>query len=399
MTSGKKRPTNWKLVLPLLLLGLLVGAGAVGLGVYTYVSGKSAVTAIREVFDPPFGGKDRITVLALGVDNSDPAHGLSDTMILASLDIQSRTIYAVSIPRDTRVEDESVGYTHKINEAYRRGGHELAVRIVQGLLGIPVDYYMKVDLRGFQKAVDILGGVEIDVDKNMRYRDRAQNLYINLRKGKQHLDGNKAMQYVRYRRDAMGDITRTQRQQKFLHALLDKVLAPANLPNLPRLMGQAMRHVETNLTPKDMIYLAKMAAHMPEGRLRAQTLPGTPQSIDGISYWALDEEKVAEVLAKHFMAAPSERAPTVMVLNGNGIRGSASQFAEALAVRGFRIYATGNADRRDYPNSVVVANNGSVEKAREIASLLPGATVAEESAEKPLADITIILGKDYRQIP
>jgi len=382
-------------------LGLLGGAAAMLLGAYSYRSGKSPVLAIREVFKPPFDGKKHINILALGVDNSIPERGLSDTMILVSVDLPSRKVYAVSIPRDTRIEDETVGPTHKINGAYPRGGHELAIQTVQNLLGISIEYYAKIDLEGFVRCVDILGGVDIEVDRNMHYRDRAQHLFINLKKGWQHLDGEKAMQYVRFRRDAMGDITRTERQQKFLHALVDKVLTPSNLPRLPRLVGELIRHVDTNLTPKDVLYLTDIITRMSGDRLETHTLPGTPRNIDGGSYWVVDEAKIAEMVAQYFRLDPSAfaQAPTVVVLNGNGVEGAAARFAETLYVNGFQIASCGNADRHDYSTSSIIARPGRAREAQEIAAFLPGATVTEEPQPETMADITVILGKDYDASP
>ena len=100
------------------------------------------------------------------------------------------------------------GY-NRINTAYAFGGPELARRTLEMWLGIDIDYYVVVDFAGFEHVVDTLGGVEIDVEKRMRYQDRAQGLYIDLRPGRQVLDGRQALHYIRYRADGLGDVSRS----------------------------------------------------------------------------------------------------------------------------------------------------------------------------------------------
>src|SRR5690606_33450199 len=121
----------------------------------------------------------------------------TDTMILFSWDKQTGTIGALSIPRDTRVQIPGRRGYDRVNAAHAIGGPELAVRTVEQLTGVDVDYYVRLDFEGFQRIVDTLGGVVIDVERAMHYSDSAQGLYIDLKPGIQLLDGAQALQYVR----------------------------------------------------------------------------------------------------------------------------------------------------------------------------------------------------------
>ncbi|MGB9588176.1 MAG: LCP family protein, partial [Armatimonadota bacterium] len=215
---------------------VLVGAAALGAFIGYFTSQHFSGSGLKEALSPPFGGKTLVNVLVLGEDNtgvSRKGRGLTDTIMVVSIDLTSKQVAAISIPRDTRVDLNGYGGYQKINAAHVMGGPALTMCVVQQLIGVSPDYYVKLNVQGFKQMVDILGGVTIDVEKNMRYRDRSQNLYINLKKGVQVLDGEKAMQYVRFRHDAMGDIARIERQQKFVKALAKQALSPANFPKLP----------------------------------------------------------------------------------------------------------------------------------------------------------------------
>ncbi len=171
-------------------------------------------------------GRDQLSVLIIGTDELleyDP--GRSDTIMWAFLDFRRDTVDIVSIPRDTIVWiPRGKGFYDKIAHAYSYGGADLVHRAVEGFLGVEIDEVVKVDYSGFVRIIDTLGGVRIDVENDMRYNDRAANLHIDIKKGLQVLDGRKALEYVRFRHDRMGDLGRIDRQQKFLEALREQGL-------------------------------------------------------------------------------------------------------------------------------------------------------------------------------
>ncbi|MBY6277039.1 LCP family protein [Symbiobacterium thermophilum] len=230
-------------------------------------------------------------VLVLGVDERPGDPGRSDTMLL--LRVGGEPLRVLSLPRDTRVTLEGVGVA-KLNAAYAWGGPELATRAVSELLGLPVEHYVKVNLAGFRRLVDLIGGVPMHIEAPMRYVDPDDGLVIDLRPGHQVLDGARAEQYVRFRNDAAGDdLSRIRRQQQFLRAAARRALQPANLPKLPALLRTAARYVDTNLPLTEQIRLATIAIRTyHEGTLVTETLPGYAAYVGPVSYFLPDTQEI-----------------------------------------------------------------------------------------------------------
>lgn len=282
-----------RLLWGLLSLVLIAGAGITGAWLGYNQNAPKPIT-VRELVTPAFEGVDRLRILALGVDQ---ASGNADTIIVATVDLKNKAVYALSIPRDTRAEIPG-HRTFKINAAYSWGGLSTAKQAVENLLGIPIDRVVLVHLEGFKRIVDLLGGVEVDIEKDMHYVDRKQKLYIHLKKGYRLLDGEKAMQYVRFRHDPLGDLGRIQRQQKFLKALASKMFGWQEIDKLPELTRQIMEQIETDMTTREVLHLARFGKELPPERIFSGILPGTPQNIDGISYYVADEMRVTHALAE-----------------------------------------------------------------------------------------------------
>lgn len=251
--------------------------------------------------DPPFQDM-RMNVLLLGIDaRKGETVGRSDTVILASVDTKTKQMALLSIPRDTRVNIPGHGWD-KINSANLYGGPEKSMKVVSDLLGQPVNYYVLTNFNGFKDIVDALGGVTIDVERNMYHDDPDDGgaYRINLKKGVQRLDGDKALQYVRYRNYELGDIDRTKYQQKFLMALAKEMLQPSTITKLPRLVPEINSYVKTNLTIDGMISMAQAARKLEDGNILTQTLPGRPVDIDGGSYWGVDPNEARKTMAMLF---------------------------------------------------------------------------------------------------
>ena len=173
---------------------------------------------------------------------------------------------------------------------------------VQNLLNIPIDYYVVTNFAGFEKIVDILGGVDIDVDKRMYHHTYYGT--IDLQPGPQTLNGEQALQYVRYRSDAMGDVKRVERQRNFISAVLNKAFAAENIGKLPQLISNLDDVVQSDLSNAQMLKLAKLLKDMPMSDLRSETAPGDFGSISGISYWMLDKEELSALVYDMFVADP-----------------------------------------------------------------------------------------------
>lgn len=228
-------------------------------------------------------------VLLMGVDRRDGDVGRSDTLMLAAVDEEHGRAALLSIPRDTRIEVGSYGYD-KINHAYAFGGHEMTLASVSALVGVPITHYIMVDTSAFERIVDAVGGVDIDVEKRMYYEDPWDDdggLVIDLAPGEQHMNGAQAIKYVRYR-DGEGDIGRIGRQQHFMRALLAQLLSPQVLPRLAAVVDEVKNAVDTDLTTRQLLTLATRLKDMEAGGVSMQMVAGTPAYLGDVSYWIPD---------------------------------------------------------------------------------------------------------------
>lgn len=256
--------------------------------------------------------KERLNVkkniVVLGVDERAEENdtGRSDTLFVVMFDTTQKAASLLSIPRDTRVPIQGHGWD-KINHAYAYGGRELTQKTVEELLGLKINHYVMVDFNGFQGLVDAIGGVDIDIEKDMYYYDDWDGFKIDLKKGRQHLDGKTAIQYVRYR-DEDGDIGRIRRQQHFLLAVYDKITSANMLLHIPGLAQQLTSMVKTDLPLSDMVNLGRALHTMVKSQgLAMATVPGTPKYIDGISYWLPDITDLREQMVKMQGATMTEK--------------------------------------------------------------------------------------------
>ncbi len=198
------------------------------------------------------------TCLIFGMDDGN---GNTDTIMVATFDVPNQKIGLMSIPRDTVVRQDRSAAWNKINAAYADGGVEQLDQELEELLGFPIDYYVKIKLSAFEKLVESVGGVWFDVPVDMDYDDPYQDLHIHISKGYQLLNGEQAMQVVRYRQsnsnDSYGDTGRASTQQAFMKAMLSQVLAGADLGSIPTLADVLFNYVETNASLNDIIFFGK----------------------------------------------------------------------------------------------------------------------------------------------
>lgn len=245
-------------------------------------------------------------ILVVGQDSIKPLR--SDTIILLCVNTEAGEILLFSVPRDSRMLIPGVGYD-KANHAYARGGIELLRKTLEQNLRVEIPYFVEVNYEAFEQVVDALGGVEIEVEKPMYYVDRAQGLVINLKPGKQVLDGKKALQYVRFRHDPLGDIGRIKRQQAFLQALLAKAQDPAILGNLPSLFESLRASLHTNIPLENILQLALWFKGLENKQVSMDILPGEPTYLNGLSFWEphleAAQEKIQEFFARRRDAGES----------------------------------------------------------------------------------------------
>ncbi|KKO50860.1 LCP family protein [Paenibacillus sp. DMB20] len=270
MTRRTKKTIIWTVSIIL--------AGILGYGTY-YVSSiynglqglqkKGEASPFREIEkvdakapEPPkWEGTEPVNILLMGVDARGFEEGeipRSDSMLVASIDPVKKKMYLFSILRDTYTEIPGHG-SNRINTAVTHGP-KTAMKAVGDLLGIPIQYYVYTDFQGFIKLVDSVGGVDFYVEKDMKYSSKAdKNEYdIDLKQGMQHLDGNKALQYVRFRYDKMGDFTRTERQRELLKAVAKKMQTTTSIMKLPDILNAVSPYIDTNMDVNDMWKLANV---------------------------------------------------------------------------------------------------------------------------------------------
>ena len=261
--------------------------------------------------------KGAYNLLLIGTDGSDT---LTDTIMLVRMDLDNSKIALLSLMRDTCVRlGKGFG---KLNAVYGRDGIDGLISCVKELTGAPVHYYAMVDLTAFKTVVDRLGGVEFDVPRDMHYHDDVQDLYIDLKAGQQHLDGEHAMQLVRFRRYAEGDVQRTRVQQQFVKALIEQKLKPENLLKAPALFNELQGELKTNITLSDILEKRQaLRLFDTEDAIEICEMPGEGRYIGSVSYFVHREEELYDLCREHF---GGEGAPDILVYT-NGAAAALAQ--------------------------------------------------------------------------
>jgi LCP family protein required for cell wall assembly len=239
-----------------------------------------------------------VNILVMGIDaRNAEQNSRSDTMIVASIDRKTKQVVMVWIPRDTRVQVSANRYD-KINSVNVLKGPEEACKVAGKLLDTRIDYYVITNFGGFEKIIDILGGVNIDVETAMTHYDPNPKLSINLSSGPQRLNGAQALSYVRYRGGPTADIGRTVRQQKFVSALAQEMFRPSIITKLPELVPELSKHIHTNIPASDMLFMMQVAREFDVSGIVTQTLPGYPftDPKTGASYWEADADIAKGIL-------------------------------------------------------------------------------------------------------
>lgn len=408
--------------------------GAAGLGtlaVLTFplprqVSGETVAPPLADLWRSGFRYQVSrpVNILLMGLDEAHDVPGAepgdlvgrTDTMLLARVDPEEKVVNVMSIPRDTRVEIPGYGI-EKINEANFEGGAELAAQTVTyNFENVNVDRYVRVSTGAFREIVDLVGGIEVLVPKEMKYEDKTQGLVIDLQPGLQNLNGNEAEQFARFRQDSYGDIGRVQRQQILLKALRQRMMNPTVLPKLPQIVRVLQEHIDTNLTVEEMLALAGFGLNLDSKNLHMVMLPGRfsdPEEYSA-SYWISDPAASSDLMRTYFDTNSGE-----LVANSNGVNYyeppsdwavnelkiavqnatedpyASSSMAEYLRDQGFyNVYVVrdwADVDR----NTSVVVQRGDVGSARSLKNMLDIGQLVSDSTGDIDSDITIRVGEDW----
>lgn len=432
--TRRKRNRKRRLLVLLVIFLLFVGICA-GAGWWFFGQQPEPVKVPEDTIASP-----RTTeIMVMGVDPRTEDTGRSDTLLLVSLDTEAKRASVFSIPRDTRVEMEQGAY-EKINHAYAYGGHEYTKALLEKLLATSLDGYVLVDIHAFERMIDAVGGVDIEVEKRMYYEDpwdEDGGLVIDLQPGEQHLDGEHAMQYVRFR-DEEGDIGRVARQQKFVQALLERVASPEVIPHLGEIVRELSSVIKTDIESGDLVRYVTMLPEIKSNGVTSHVLPGYPGWWQETSYWLPDIREARRLLASQvgvaftpelekrtaqdievyqkslpkdlvdvagmFRIASEEEASEarertkveerknirVRVLNESGIRGAAAASADVLREKGFVIdnEDVGNGETRNRAETVLTIPKGT----EALFGEMPFPCTVRESDDNTAV---LRIGKDY----
>lgn len=383
---------------------------AAGEKIFLSKEGNSIISQLKRIILPGDDNvitqeAERINILLIGIrgrgQTKDQGGGphLADTIILTSLKPKTKEIAMLSIPRDLWVSIDGYGYT-KINTAYaygikgnnRSGGAELLSQTVQKIMDVPIDYYVVADFVGFEKAVDTVGGIDLEVERqftdyfyptwNYEYQT------VSFEKGRQHMDGDKALKFVRSRHGTNGegsDFARARRQQKVLVSLKDKVFSIGTILNpvkLSRLIDSMGNHIITNLELAEALDLLAVAQKIEtnqivnrvlenseEGLLVASRSDGgasilVPRNGDFTEIQSLaqnifspdsktEAQKEKEIISSKY---ENEERIKVQIRNGTNVQGLAGKTAVELKEAGYEIISILNADSQDYEKTVIFDN-------------------------------------------
>jgi len=421
---------------------LVLVVGAAG-GAYLYFHESVAAVAAKtpEVrraarkLDVPLPGQPAVA-LVIGYDHrladGKGAPSRSDTLMLVRADPRTDSISLLSFPRDMRVEIRcpgSLGYTDRINAAYANCGPQGSLETVKALTGIPVNYLITVNFRGFRQIVDRLGGAWIDVDRRY-FNDRGGPFgyaKINLQPGYQKLNGRRALDYVRYRHTD-SDLYRVARQQQFVKAFKAQVQESFSPTALPKVVNAITNNVEVaqgggrDVDGRTVLSYALFAYGLPPGSVFQTKIDGlegfaelttaqenVTRAVETFTHPDVESSEKATAVAlgeKLKLTAPAPRDTGVTVLNGNGVEGSASTAGFLLGQRGYQILTPpnglpANAPRFDYFRTKVYFDDArrSREAARKVANLFGSAEVeplpADISRLSSGAMLTVVVGQTF----
>ncbi|GGJ90061.1 LCP family protein [Deinococcus aquiradiocola] len=311
--------------------------------------------------------------------------GLTDTIVLAQVQPDGQ-VRLLSIPRDTWVNVPGWGYG-KINSANRRGGPDTLVQAVQQLTGLRVDAHALLSLNALRDLTDAAGGVNLTVPEDMRYDDTAGRLHINLKAGPQHLNGQQAEGFLRFRHDALGDIGRVSRQQMFLGALAARLRSPLNAWRLPAVVGALDRNASTDLTRGTFGAVLGALLHGP--KVSAATLPGR---FGPGGTWSPDAAGIRALVQEQFADPGDPRALSVALVNVDAPQGTARRVKARLEAAGYRDVRIVSEDRHALPRTTLSGNAGAAGALRRDL----GYGVPDGSAGAPGVALTVRLGADAR---
>ena len=365
------------------------------------------------------------------IDNLEPisalilgsSQNMTDTIMIAKYNPKTQQAYLLSIPRDTFVgtSKTSAKASDKINSLYQGKYPEKTLAAVNKLTGLDIKYYVVVDTEALKALVDSIGGVYFDVPIDMKYTDKKQNLYINLKKGYQKLDGDKAEQLVRFRHNQNGttysteygdnDIGRMKTQRNFLKAIMKQTLTPTNIIKIKDFIDITQKYVKTNISFDLLKKYVPVAVNFDSENLETDTLPGTPEKCNGVWLFILDKTKTKTFIneldekllgeqenSEHDNTTNSEQDKSkikIEILNGSGSSSTLTKVTNSLKEKGYTVSKVGKTNSTS-KTSIINKSKVSTNITNNIKEILGVGTITSTSSDSASTDITIILGKDFK---
>lgn len=405
--AGLPRPRKRTIGLAVVLALLCVAATAVTAFVTVKGGFRQAISSLpfMQVDLPSAFGKDKLRILVLGIDDNWTANdevytsaSRSDTNIAVSIDLHTHNIGVVSIPRDLWVDIPKDGYG-KLNEAIADGGPERTEATIYRNLGAPpFDYYLVLNINATKEVVDAIGGLDVDVEKNMDYDDSWGHLHIHLKKGPQHLNGDQTVGYIRFRHDEEGDFGRMRRQRQVVQLLVHRMKDPSIVTRIPALLGVVQKNVRTNLTYDKMYKLAVGLQDVTPQMVHETEIPANIGWTDGASVLFADQAQTQTIVHKYLTVGfGNEFDPStvhVKVENGSGTPGAASAMADYLRRRGFTIVETGNA--KTFNNAKTKITGADQNVVGQVIKQMPVHNPLTAVGAVQGGDVDIVVGQDYR---
>lgn len=383
--------------------------------IISMISGISALMKIESKSMPSgidVSSGEPVNILLLGMDIGDPNQvdnqsiKRTDTIMVLNYNPDNKKMNVVSIPRDTLIDLN--GRNSKINAAYAVGGYPKIKAETEKLLGININYIVKIDYNAFREIIDAIGGIEMKIERNMIYDDEGQNLHINFKAGETvNLDGKKAEEFFRWRKNndgsglVNGDLDRIENQQKFISKVVDKCTSPLILFRMPKIMSALGDNIETNMSSGRIIGYGLKFINVKKENMSMITAAGAPKTINGESFLIFNKNENKDIisslssssLSKNLSANVSKDDIRIKILNATKINGLAAKEAKELNNVGYAKIDTGNTELSD--KSIILANDKDKLKTIKQDLNIKNSDEKEDKAEYNDYDVIIILGKDF----
>ena len=411
--NSKKKKSKKLNILKILLISILI-IFLITIGYFIYGTIKNG------------GGTQGLVATAMGqtkeeIENLEPfsalllgsSQNMTDTIMIFKYNPGTQNAYLISVPRDTYTgyNKSYATSSDKINCLYQGEHPEKTLEAVNRVTGLDLEYYVVVDTEALKALVDAIGGVYFDVPIDMKYTDKKQDLYINLKAGYQLLDGDKAEQVVRFRHNQDGttydskygdnDTGRMKTQRNFLKAVMKQTLKPSNIMNIVTFIDIAQTYVKTNIPIDVMKQYIAPAVNFNIDSLETGTIPGVNEKCNGVWVFIANKTKIKTYLTEmnNKLANIDEISDEefknikIEILNGSGKTTNLTEAKQLLEDAGFTISKTGKTNSAE-KTSIISKSEVSENILTSIQTLLEVGETSSSTSESTV-DITIILGKDF----